>query len=168
MKKLLFLFTILLLISCSNTIEADAKKFCDLSNQIDLIQNENWDELQISYEGSIRNDTERVLFQSYRGGIFEFSDSETNEPILVNTDSLSNFAFIEHPSFITTVANQFKADDTIFENLDDLRIAELEELIVLNKMFDHYSAEREKMITQYSEMGKLNEFYLYVGDCINY
>ena len=33
MKKLLFLFTILLLISCSNTIEADAKKYCELAQK---------------------------------------------------------------------------------------------------------------------------------------
>ena len=115
MKKLLFLFTILLLISCSNTIEADAKKFCELSQKLAEMEQKMmlspWDDLSLA--------DEELLFRSYRVGSFEFKDFETNESILISTDSLSNFEFINHPSFITTVANNFQFKEE-YEDLSGL------------------------------------------------
>ena len=145
MKKLLFLFTILLLISCSNTIEADAKKYCELAQKLAEMEQKMmlspWDDLSLA--------NEELLFRSYRVGSFELKDFETNESILISTDSLSNFEFIHHPSFITTVANNFEFKEE-YEDLSGL----IEEEIVNWSLMEF---ERIKFREKYTINGVYSE-----------
>ena len=145
MKKLLFLFTILLLISCSNTIEADAKKYCELIQKLAEMEQKMtilpWDDLSLN--------NEELLFRSYKRGSFEFKDYETNESILISTDSLSNYEFIHHPSFITTVANNFEFKEE-YEDLSGL----IEEEIVNWSLIEF---ERIKLREKYTINGGYSE-----------
>lgn len=156
MKKLLLLFTTLFLISCQRTIEADAKKFCELVQKTDeMLSNMMTDPFLIDFD--IKYD-EELLFQSYRGGSFEFKDFETNQPTLVSTDSLSNFEFINHPSFITTVANNFKFKET-YEDVTGL----IEEEIVRLMLIDF---ERKELYEKYTIDGVVSEEFISLITCI--
>ena len=145
MKKLLFLFTALLLISCQSTIEADAKKYCELVQKI----NEMLSEMMTDPLYGFEMDDEELLFRSYRGGSFEFKDVETNQSTLVSTDSLGNFEFINHPSFITTVANNFQFKEE-YEDLSGL----IEEEIVRVMLIEF---ERIKFREKYTINGVYSE-----------
>lgn len=145
MKKLLFLFTTLLLISCQSTIEADAKKYCELVQKT----NEMLSEMMTDPLYGFEIDDEELLFRSYRGGSFEFKDVETNQSTLVSTDSLGNFEFINHPSFITTVAKNFKFKEE-YENVTGL----IEEEIVRVMLIDF---ERKELYKKYIIDGVFSE-----------
>ena len=147
MKNLLFLFTTLLLISCQSTIEADAKKYCELVQKINEMLSEMMtDPFLIDFD--IKYD-EELLFKSYRGGSFEFKDVETNQSTLVSTDSLGNFEFINHPSFITTVANNFQFKEE-YEDVTGL----IEEEIVRVMLIEF---ERIKFREKYTINGVYSE-----------
>ena len=131
MKKLLLLLLIAPVLGfgqIKTNIETDSKRYCELIdklnsldsifdglvigvNEVTYLELVETFSLESTWPPEDRAEM-KVLFKSYRGGIFEFAnksnDVETNEPILVNTDSLSNIDFINHPSFITTVANKYK------------------------------------------------------------
>ena len=154
MKKLLFLFTAVLFISCSSTIEADAQKVCQLIQKSDEMLSEM---MANPFDPFDTNDKE-LLFQFYRGGIFEFTHNETNEPILVNTDSLSNFEFINHPSFITTVANNFKFKE-MYEDVNGL----IEEEIVRLMLIDF---EIKELHEKHAIDGVVSEEFISLITCI--
>lgn len=156
MKKLLFLFSTLFLISCQSTIEADAKKFCELVQKTDeMLSNMMTDPFLIDLD--IKYD-EELLFKSYRGGSFEFKDFETNQSRLISTDSLSNYEFINHPSFITTVANNFKFKEE-YEDVTGL----IEEEIVRVMLIDF---ERKKLYEKYTIDGVVSEEFISLIPCI--
>lgn len=187
MKKLLLLFTTLSLISCSSTIEADAKKYCELMNRLislDTIFNDlnigvndvRFDELvnPIYYESTWtlgERDELLDLFKSYKGGIFEFTHYETNEPILINTDSLSNYEFINHPSFITTVANKYKKkEDGGFLEKIETKIVEYklkEDLIIKerNTILSKYKIEGDVYRENHLNDNYSEEFISLTANC---